>query len=124
MTSSCSRSKSCSWASITAANRRRRNISGELPVEVDVLCGCCLPRQLAPGRFGARARRGERCRVGEQLAQRLGQRFDVAGGDDAAGPEAAHRLAEPRYVVDDGGDARAESLEERAGLVELGAVRE
>src|SRR5207244_3695375 len=121
MTSWCSRSKSWSWASITPANRRRRNISGELPVEVDVLRGRGSPREVAPCSLRAGPRRGERRRVGEQLAQRLGQRFDVPGWDDAAGGEAAHRLAEPRDVVDDGRDACPERLEERARLIELGA---
>ncbi len=71
----------------------------------------------------ARAR-GERLRVGEQLARRLGQRLDVPGRHDAAGAVTRDRLAEAADVVDDRRDARPERLQQRARLVELGAIRE
>ena len=45
-------------------------------------------------------------------------------GTTLPAPKAADRLAEPGDVVDDGGHAGAERLQERARLVELGAVGE
>ena len=49
---------------------------------------------------------------------------DVPGRHDAAGAEGADDLAEAADVVDDGRDARSDRLQQRAGLVELGAVGE
>ena len=63
-------------------------------------------------------------RVVEQLAHGLGERLDVARRDDAAGPEAANRLAEAADVVGDGRHAGAERAHERAALVDLGPVGE
>ena len=80
--------------------------------------------RLSRARRGARARLGERVGVVEQLAERLLQALDVTRRDDPAGSEGADDLAEPADVVDDRRDACADRLQQRAGLVELGAVRE
>ena len=54
----------------------------------------------------------------------LGERGDVPGRDDAAGAERLHGLGEPADVVDDRRHAGAERAQQRARLVELGAVGE
>ena len=86
--------------------------------------GARVPGQLLAGAAGALAGRLERCGVVEQLAQRGGQGLDVVGRHDAPGAVAANRLGEAADVVDDRWHARAERLQERAGLIELGAVGE
>ena len=82
-----------------------------------------------PGERLARAPRTRPCGlerrgVAEQLANRRGQPFDIAGLDHAAGAELAHRLGEAADVVDDRGHARAERAQERGGHVDLRLVRE
>ena len=79
---------------------------------------------MSPARGRAVAGGRELVRPVEQLAERVGQRMDVARGHDAARAEAPDDLAEPADVVDDRGHARAERLQERARLVELVPVRE
>ena len=81
-----------------------------------------VPRELGARTFGACTRAGERVRVAEELANRLGQSVDVAGRHDTAGSIGAHRLGEPADVVDDCGDTGTERLEQCTGLVELCAV--
>ena len=51
-------------------------------------------------------------------------RLDVAGGDDAAGLEPAHVLAQPADVVGDGRHAGPQRAQQRARLVESRLVRE
>ena len=60
----------------------------------------------------------------DQLSQRARQGIDVPRRHDASRLEPAHDLAEAADVVDDRGDTGPERLEQRPGLVELGAVRE
>ena len=83
-----------------------------------------LPGQLLARSQRAGTRRRERRLVVEQLAERRRQRLDVVGRDDAAGAERPHGLAEAADVVDDRRHAGAERPQQRAALVELGAVRE
>ena len=82
------------------------------------------PGQLGPGALGAGAGRGERRGVFEQLPHGRAQRVDVVRRHDPAGAVAADDLAEAADVVDDRRDAGPERLQQRAALVELGAVGE
>ena len=59
-----------------------------------------------------------------QLGDRGRERVDVPRRNHAAGAEAANRLGQPRHVVGDGRDTRAERPQQRPALVDLRAVRE
>ena len=78
---------------------------------------------LAPARRRACAA-ASASRVAEEPLERGGHRFHVTGRHDRAGSEPADDLAESADVVDDRRDTRAEHLEQRAGDVDLRAVRE
>ncbi len=54
----------------------------------------------------------------------MGEGVEIASRDDASGSEAQNRLGEAADVVGDDRDTRAERLQERPRLVELGAVGE
>ncbi len=81
-----------------------------------------VPGELRPCALGTRACGGERIRVREESPQRARHRLDVAGGDDRACAEPADDLPEATDVVDDGRDARSQSLEQCPRDVDLGAV--
>src|SRR5207253_573294 len=98
--------------------------SRELPVELQVLCGGGIPRQLGARPFGARARARKGVAVAQELACSVCERVDVARRDNTTGAEAADRLGEAGNVVGDRRNARAERLQQGSRLVELGAIRE
>ena len=83
-----------------------------------------VPRQRLARALRALARRSELAGIVEELGERAAEARDVAGRHDPARGEARDDLAEPADVVDDRGDACAQRLEQRAGLVELVAVGE
>ena len=83
----------------------------------------CVPRQLVARALGAGSSDRERVAVAEKPRKGGGHRGGVARRHDDSRLVAADHLAETADVVDDRRHTCAESLQERAGNVDLGPVR-